>query len=339
MEAAMFLNRRSNGYYYVHYRDAKGIWRSISTRLTDEASAREFMSRFVPSNGKLTSPQRLSDFMPPFLEYSITNHAPATTSRFKFAYDSFIKIIGDRALTEYRPFDIEAYKSRRAKSVLPTSVNVDLRMLKAMFSVAVKWDLLEKSPFKGVRLMRIPEQRPMFFTREQFSQFLAAIDREWLRNLVLFAVNTGLRRSELVNLRWEDIDLIAKLVVVRNREGFSTKSRRERTVPLNRSAIAALESQSSQIDHVFKDPWQRPLKKDYVTRWFGRTVIVAELDRRLHFHHLRHTFASWLVQAGAGIYEVQKLLGHSSVAVTQVYAHLAPSELHATVGKIDIDLG
>ena len=110
-------------------------------------------------------------------------------------------------------------------------------------------------------------------------------------------------------------------------------------MPLNRSAISALESQSSQIDHVFKDPWQRPLKKDFVTRWFGRTVIVAGLDRRLHFHHLRHTFASWLVQAGAGIYEVQKLLGHSSVAVTQVYAHLAPSELHATVGKIDIDLG
>ena len=71
---------------------------------------------------------------------------------------------------------------------------------------------------------------------------------------------------------------------------------------------------------------------------FKAYVIAAGLNDRLHFHSLRHTFATWLVQSGVGIYEVQKLMGHSSVAVTQVYAHLAPSELHSAEEKIALSL-
>jgi site-specific recombinase XerD len=76
----------------------------------------------------------------------------------------------------------------------------------------------------------------------------------------------------------------------------------------------------------------------WVSHAFKKAVRKAGVDSRLHFHSLRHTFATWLVQNGVGIYEVQKLLGHSSVAVTQVYAHLAPSELHGAVEKISVSL-
>jgi site-specific recombinase XerD len=77
----------------------------------------------------------------------------------------------------------------------------------------------------------------------------------------------------------------------------------------------------------------------WVSHKFKYYVYEARFsDDRLHFHSLRHTFASWLVQDGVSLYEVQKLLGHSSIAVTQVYSHLQPEQLHATVNRLKVGL-
>ncbi len=75
---------------------------------------------------------------------------------------------------------------------------------------------------------------------------------------------------------------------------------------------------------------------DLVTKKFRHCARKAGLNRRVHFHSLRHTFATWLVQGNVSIYEVQKLLGHSSISVTQVYSHLAASELQEAVKKLEI---
>jgi site-specific recombinase XerD len=119
---------------------------------------------------------------------------------------------------------------------------------------------------------------------------------------------------------------------------FRTKNRRQRIVPLNDAAVSVLRRLPKVSENVFTNTEGRRLKEGYLSQCFTAVVGQAKLRKRICFHSLRHTFASWLVQAGAGIYEVQKLLGYSSVAVTQVYSHLAPSELHAKVGKIDFEL-
>jgi len=82
----------------------------------------------------------------------------------------------------------------------------------------------------------------------------------------------------------------------------------------------------------------KQLTKDYLSKRFKRYVHIAGMNPKLHFHSLRHTFATWLVQDGVSLYEVQKLLGHSSIAVTQVYSHLQPEQLHATVNRIVVSL-
>lgn len=78
------------------------------------------------------------------------------------------------------------------------------------------------------------------------------------------------------------------------------------------------------------------IRPDLLTRKFRFCIRKAGLDRRIHFPSLRHTFATWLVQGNVSIYEVQKLLGHSNISVTQVYSHLAWSELHEAVRKLEI---
>lgn len=80
------------------------------------------------------------------------------------------------------------------------------------------------------------------------------------------------------------------------------------------------------------------LKRNYISKTFKRFVVSAKLDTRLHFHSLRHTFASWLAQDGVSLYAIQKLLGHSSSSVTQMYRHLQPEQLHATVNRIALSV-
>ena len=78
---------------------------------------------------------------------------------------------------------------------------------------------------------------------------------------------------------------------------------------------------------------------EWITHAFKKAVVAARLeDGRIHFHSLRHTFASWLVQDGVSLYEVQKLLGHSSTRVTEVYSHLQPEMRHDTVNRIHVNL-
>ena len=78
------------------------------------------------------------------------------------------------------------------------------------------------------------------------------------------------------------------------------------------------------------------MTKEYISKNFKRYAVLAGLDDKVHFHSLRHSFASLLVQAGVSLYEVQRLLGHSSPTVTQVYSHLQPDQMHETVNKISI---
>jgi integrase len=84
---------------------------------------------------------------------------------------------------------------------------------KAFFQTAVNWGFLEKNPFGGVKQIRIPARQPFYLTREEFSRLIASIDLPWLKNLVQFAVSTMLRVGEIVNLRWDSVDLQRRLIL------------------------------------------------------------------------------------------------------------------------------
>ena len=140
-------------------------------------------------------------------------------------------------------------------------------------------------------------------------------------------------------LAWQDIDFDRKVIVVRNSESFTTKNKKNRVVPMSEHLWRMLVTRrgAGHCDLLFHRDG-RKLEKDYVSKTFKRCVLNTELDGKLHFHSLRHTFASWLVQDGVSLYEVQKLLGHSSSKVAEVYSHLQPEPMHSTVNRIDLNL-
>ncbi len=331
------LFKRSNGKYYTCYEeDGKRKWKSTG-QIHKSDALRElihFETHLKTYRSKIT----LKQFTEDLFVHAQTSYAPKTVEMYSAALNRLQSILGDKHLSSISPRDADLYRATRSKEVSPVSVNIELRTLRASFSLAQRWKLISENPFKRISLLRIPEQRPVYIRKEDFGKLLSAIEDPWFRELVTFAVLTGLRRGEILNLTWKDVDLERKLIHIQSGEGFITKAGKRRSVPMNERVRNFLSEKphASLEETVFTFGGNR-IRGDHVTKKLKASVRKAGLDEKIHFHSLRHTFATWLVQGSVNIFEVQKLLGHSNVSTTQVYSHLASSELQGAVDRLELN--
>lgn len=163
-------------------------------------------------------------------------------------------------------------------------------------------------------------------------------DLAWLRGVIRVAVAVGLRRGELVALRWGDVDLEYGSIHVRHRDGFGTKGNAERLMPLVEDALETLRRMNTghedNLDSpVFIDRDGLPVKPDRITKRFKDMPRLAGLDERIRFHSLRHTCGSWLAMKEVPMRVIQAILGHLSISVTGRYIHLAPETLNVALGE------
>jgi len=208
------------------------------------------------------------------------------------------------------------------------SVNRHLACLKHMLTKAHEWELIGKDALDRLgraKLMKEENRRSRFLSLEEIQELIAAAD-DHLKPVLIFALNTGCRKGEILGLTWDRVDL---------KHGFihldKTKSGQGRNVPINSTLMNCLKGLVRRIDapYVFYNPatgsrW-RDLKRPF-TAACRRAKI---LD--FHFHDLRHTFASQLVMAGVDLTTVSRLLGHASLTMTLRYSHLAPDHLQGAV--------
>ena len=144
---------------------------------------------------------------------------------------------------------------------------------------------------------------------------------------------TGLRDSELRNLRWKDVDLDEQMLVVR-----CGKGRKDRVVPLCKRVCETLRKVSRDIrdSHVFVNPETGEQYKRCFNNTSWKKALRDSDITHFRFHDLRHTFASRLAQRGVSILIIKELMGHSSITVTMRYAHLAPNDARDAVKVLDI---
>lgn len=332
------LFKRSNGVYYItYYENGRQRWKS--TGATTKPDALKALTEFKELLRQRSRSVSLEEFTKEFLGFSEVNHAKKTVILFKAILNSFHSQYRHISLREITAEHIDKYKAKRLKEVSPVSVNVELRMLRSALNTARRWKLKDEDAFDGVALAQVPDQSPVFLTRSDFQRLLDCIKEYWLKEIVAFAVMTGMRRGEILNLKWIDLDLDNRTVQIQTSDTFHTKQGKRRIVPLGDGAVQLLKSKAgrSPSEYVFSLRDEK-IFDGWVTHLFKRCVRDAGLNDRLHFHSLRHTFASWLVQDGVSLYEVQKLLGHSSSEVTQIYSHLQPEQLHSTVNRISIEM-
>jgi len=239
----------------------------------------------------------------------------------------------DTPLTAITADRVSAYKAQRLATKLgdrtlsPAAVNRPLALLRHVLRLAKKWKVLSEVP--EIDLEKEPQGRLRWLTPEEAGRLLDACRRSRnaaLVDLVEFTLFTGLRRGEALALTWDRVDRARGVIRLE-----VTKSGHRREVPLNANADAVLARRWSEgaSGYVFGTRnWN-----SFRTAW-ERAVEAAKLDD-FRFHDLRHTFASWLVQRGRTLKEVQEALGHRTIAMTMRYSHLAPDHLRAAVAALD----
>jgi integrase len=331
------LLKRSNGFWYVLYAD-EGRVRWKSTRSRSKQEALKSLSHLKDLLKPKVRVVLLSNFIDDFLRYADGTYSAKTKSIYKAYLGNLKFYVGNLPLTSLTPQSIDTYKADRLTKVSPISVNIELRTLKSAMNVAVRWQMLEQNPFQDSPQVRVPERSPSYFSKEDFQKLLSLMKENWLKEVIVFAVLTGMRRGEIINLKWTDVDLSRRVVFVHSSPTFKTKHGKQRVVPL--SDVAAQMLNAKALTHVSEHVFTlngKPILGSWLTRKLKFYVYEAKLeDDRLHFHSLRHTFASWLIQDGVSLYEVQKLLGHSNISVTQVYSHLQPTQLYEAVNRVKL---
>jgi integrase len=247
----------------------------------------------------------------------------------------FVNIFGKKKISEITAEEVERFKTYRSRQVKPATVNRELTLLKHMFAKAVEWKLILANPIRGVRYLNVPVRMERILELDEEILLLAACERvrsHFLRAVVIPALNTGMRRGELLSLGWKQIDLIHGSIRILN---ATTKSSM-RSIPMNATVSVLLGdlAKNKTSDLVF--PSNRKVGERFLDlkKGFKKAVQLAGLPK-IRFHDLRHTFATRLVQSGVDIITVQHLLGHAKISMTARYAHSPDSSRTAAVKRLD----
>jgi integrase len=252
-------------------------------------------------------------------------------------------VIGLMPLKDIRPLNLEKIKKTMFnKGREPRSIEYALAVIRQVFNSAKRNGLaVGESPTIGVRKPKVDNRRIRFLTHEEADMLLEdlAVRSQQLHDIALLSLHCGPRASEIFKLTWGCVNLIENNLTL-----LDTKTS-SRIVPMTTKAKEMLESKKhgSPDQLVFTNKKGKKIQQvsnAYRTavKELGFNNGVNDSRMKVCFHTLRHTYASWLVQGGENLYTVGKLLGHSTIAMTERYSHLAPDTLKTAVKNFEKNL-
>ncbi|MFA6029226.1 MAG: tyrosine-type recombinase/integrase [Elusimicrobiota bacterium] len=324
-------------YWYLDYAvDGRRVRKRVgkSKRLAELALADVQVKLERKELGFTAKDRALDDFLREYLAYSKGNKAPqsyARDIRILKLFTEFLQVDRLSAVTAAR---LEAYKAhRREQGNKVSTINRELNTIKAMLNKAVAWGALPQDPAKSVQKFREPRRQVRYLSTEEARTAIKAAD-ERLRPILETFLHTGLRRDELIHLTWADIDFKNKVVAIQSKDGWNPKDYETRHIPMTSRLREVLDALPRREDSpLFTNVGGRQLDGNVLSRDFRLLFRRCGIENA-SVHTLRHTFASHLVMNGTDIYTVQKLLGHSTIKTTEIYAHLAPDFLRSAMDKL-----
>jgi len=237
------------------------------------------------------------------------------------------RFFGGKILQDIGPEDIERFKAaRKAEGVTPATVNRELACLKTIFNKAIEWGRVESSPAAKVKKFREQNQKERILTENEARRLLEACG-PGLRPIIIIGLNTGMRKDEILALKWANIDFAKAHIFIED-----SKSGRSRYVPMNLQVYKVLKSLPRKGDYIFFNPETKDRIKDVKTAF--RAACRRAGIKGLRFHDLRHSAASWMVEAGVDLVTISKILGHASIQMTMRYAHPTPENMRRAVEKL-----
>ena len=261
-----------------------------------------------------------------------------STMRDRASLKHLLPFFGGLTLRGIRPGHISRYKANRlAAEAAPATLNRELALMKHAFTLSIKeWGWAKENPVKMVSMEKEAPHKDRWLTDDEERRLLRACPG-WLREIVVFGVDTGCRRGEILSLSWQHVDLQRGVAII-----FGKKTSEWRGVPLTRrlrdimaAKQASQKVQSLRDNFVFCNP-AGLVVNIHELRWAFETALGEAGISSFRFHDLRHSFATRLAQNGVDLFTIQKLLGHKSYATTERYAHHYTESLRRGINVLDV---
>ena len=331
------FRRRGSPYWWIRYADRNGRIHRKSSSTTSKKLAREILAKqkvLVAENRHLdvkkipkTTFHELCD------QYWELEGKYKRMSSLPYMLKAWKAHFGDVLIKELIQQKIEAFLNDLIEQggLGSSGRNRHLTMLKAFFNKGIQWGLLHENPCRSISKLREPGPRTRFLDQEETQRLLEPTSTQF-RPVLVTALHSGMRRGEILNLQWPDVDMKNRIITVQD-----SKSGKKRMIPIDDTLYETLKGLTSRFKkgYVFPSP-KFPDKPCYdFKRQFRNAVKAAQIEN-FRFHDLRHTFASHLVMNGVDIKSVQELLGHATLNMTMRYSHLAPDHRLRAIKTLDL---
>src|SRR5438309_9763624 len=254
-----------------------------------------------------------NEFAQMYLERAVSLMKSIRTERNRVK--RWVKDVGMRPIGRITRAEIESWRREKMSRCKPATIIRDLSRLRHMLNIAVEWELLEESPMQGMKFLRENNARTRYLSLEECQRLIASCIAPHIRAMVSVALHSGMRLGEILNVCWHDLDFESSFILVRDSKNGET-----RHVPMDTILFALFRAYPRRpgTDLVFSSRCGGRIVD--VRTGFQNACKRAELTD-LHFHDLRHTFASQFVMAGGDLYILKEILGHKSLAMTTRYSH------------------
>lgn len=298
----------------------------------------ELAKKFFEQLNGNTKNINLEDFTIEYISFVERNRAAKTCEG--------VKLVAKHLLAFYPPVkEINTIELKDAENFIdhlrktaPLGTYNYLRTLKAMFNKAIEWNHLRSNVFTKVKLPKRQEKNPAFITPDELAKILEKIDKQFVRDIAEISFYSGMRLSEATFLKWKNISININTITIGD-DSFNTKTRKSRSIPIHPRVKEIIEKlkdrrKNKKEDYLFRKSGNQPFTGSYISKQFKKACREAGIDEAVHYHNLRHSTASLLSQKGVSLYTIQKILGHTTINTTQIYAHLQIDTLRDAVNQL-----
>jgi len=329
------LYKRGNSkFYWMCYQDNSGEVQRKSTGKTTQKEAEYVLvcrRKEIEEGGLPNVNKGKCKFAELAKEYDTWAKQQRGYRTKKFIMRQLVEEFGNLNVMDLNTMIVERYQTKHLSTRKPATTNRMMACLKHMLTKAVDWNMANEETLKQVRKVKFLKEnnkRLRFLDVDECKRLISCCPKH-LKPIVITALNTGMRRGEILSLKWEQVDLKHGYISLRD-----TKSGEGRDIPINNTLERLFKEMPHSIESIYVftgkdgDPY-KGVKRSYNTALRNAEIYGAT------FHTLRHTFASQLVMASVDLASVQELLGHKSLNMTLRYAHLAPEHKTKAVKKLD----
>ena len=335
-------------FYHEGIRHKKSLGMGISKTVAKEREAKYKQEVREGKHRVKARRIKFETFTEKYLDHARVNKKPKSAKRNEVSINMLMPYFKGKLISSIHPFQVEQYKkARRDEGREPATINRDIATLRNMMNKAVEWSYLQVNPISKVKLLTEDNEVMWVLSPEEEAKLLEECDKrpqrkkaKYLRDLVEFALYSGMRQSEIFGLKWVNVHLEENYLLATD-----TKTHEDRPVPVNDTLKEILERRKEDPgEYVFRNSAGRKLT--VLTNAFWTAVKEAGLVRRevkddktvkirFRFHDLRHSFGSRLGMNGVDLKSIMEIMGHKTAKVAMRYQHPSPSHKLEAVKGLD----